>query len=333
MYLGGLSFFSSREGFICDNVVNLEVVLASGEVINANAIENADLWKALKGAGNNLGIVTRYDLRTFEQGQVFGGTVFYFAPSFPSQVEALVAELKKPDASPETHLMVSLGFSAMINKDAIMCLNQPYYTKAVENPPELDPFTNVQPQIPQMNTMRLHSLKEAAQEQAASSQAQVRCAYMNITVKADSETLIKASEIYSTALEPVKGVENGMFSFTLQPYATSLLEKSEAAGGNSLGLKPSDGPLVSVLLLSYWKNENEDQAVLDFMKGALDMITEDAKSRGTLLPFVYMNYASANQDPIDSYGAESKRKLQEVSKKYDPEGIFQKGCPGGFKLF
>lgn len=46
---GGLSFFSSREGFICDNVVNFEVVLASGKVVNANANENADLWKALRG--------------------------------------------------------------------------------------------------------------------------------------------------------------------------------------------------------------------------------------------------------------------------------------------
>lgn len=46
---GGLSFFSSREGFICDNVVNFEVVLASGKIVNANAKENPDLWRALRG--------------------------------------------------------------------------------------------------------------------------------------------------------------------------------------------------------------------------------------------------------------------------------------------
>lgn len=46
---GGLSFFSSREGFICDNVVDFEVVLASGQVVNANAKENKDLWRALRG--------------------------------------------------------------------------------------------------------------------------------------------------------------------------------------------------------------------------------------------------------------------------------------------
>jgi len=40
---GGISYFSAREGLVCDNVVNYVVVLASGEVANANARENTDL--------------------------------------------------------------------------------------------------------------------------------------------------------------------------------------------------------------------------------------------------------------------------------------------------
>ncbi|KAF3764425.1 hypothetical protein M406DRAFT_330766 [Cryphonectria parasitica EP155] len=38
----------SGEGFICDNVINYKVVLASGETVNANANSHADLWTALK---------------------------------------------------------------------------------------------------------------------------------------------------------------------------------------------------------------------------------------------------------------------------------------------
>ncbi|CAG9998328.1 unnamed protein product [Clonostachys byssicola] len=332
--MGGLSFFSSREGFIVDNIINYEVALASGEIVNANADENADLWTALKGAGNNLGIVTRFDMRTFKQGPIYGGTVFYFSPSFPSQIEALVTELRKPDASKETHLMISQGFSAAINKDTIMCLNQPYYTQAVEDPPELQPFTKVQPQIDQMNSMRLHTVLEGAKEQEASSQTNVRCAYMNITVKADADTLKAASEFYTAGLtEPVKSVENAMYSFTLQPYPLSLLEKSAASGDNVLGLNPSDGPLVSVLLLSYWKNKSDDETVLGMMKDGLAKMKADAESRGQLLPFVYMNYAFSHQDPLASYGEENREKLAQASKKYDPEGVFQKGITGGFKLF
>jgi FAD/FMN-containing dehydrogenase len=87
--LGGLSFFSSREGFICDNVVNYELVLSTGDVVNANATENADLWRALRSEGNNFGIVTRFDIRIFEQGHFWGGAVFYFPSSFPDQIQRI----------------------------------------------------------------------------------------------------------------------------------------------------------------------------------------------------------------------------------------------------
>ncbi|KAI0016758.1 hypothetical protein F4780DRAFT_797372, partial [Xylariomycetidae sp. FL0641] len=329
---GGLSFFSSREGFICDNVVNYEIVLASGDIVNANAHENHDLQVALRGGGNNFGVVTRYDFRTFKQGPIWGGFVFYFAPSFPGQLEALVKELKKPDASPETHLMVSIGYSAMFGGD-VMCLNQPYYNAAVENPPVLAPFTQIQPQIDSLNTLRLQTLKEAGAEQAGGTQSQVRCAYMNLTVKADVPTLQAASDIYTAGLGPVKSVEGVTLSFTLQPYPVSLIERSEANGGNSLGLEASDGPLVSLLLLSYWSKKSDDDAVLTMMTTSLEKMKQDAASKGQLVPYVYMNYAFTNQDPIQSYGAGNKEALQQASKKYDPEGLFQKACPGGFKLF
>jgi len=64
-------------GYICDNVVNFEVVLASGEIINASAEENSDLFIALTGGANNFGVITRFDMKTFQQGQMWGGSVFY----------------------------------------------------------------------------------------------------------------------------------------------------------------------------------------------------------------------------------------------------------------
>jgi hypothetical protein len=91
--------------------------------VNANAHENSDLWIALRGGGNNLGVVTRFDFRTFKQGPVYGGSIYYFGNSFPGQLKALVNELQKPDASTETHLMVSAGFAAMFGPQQT-CLNR-----------------------------------------------------------------------------------------------------------------------------------------------------------------------------------------------------------------
>ena len=59
---GGNSFHSASHGMACDTVVNFEVVLGNGSIVNANANENPDLWVALKGGSGNLGLVTRFDL-------------------------------------------------------------------------------------------------------------------------------------------------------------------------------------------------------------------------------------------------------------------------------
>lgn len=44
-------------------MVNFEVVLADGSIVNANANEHRDLWRALKGGSGNFGFVTRVDTR------------------------------------------------------------------------------------------------------------------------------------------------------------------------------------------------------------------------------------------------------------------------------
>ncbi|KAI1121988.1 hypothetical protein F5Y10DRAFT_287636 [Nemania abortiva] len=317
---GGLSFFSTREGFITDNVTNFEVVLATGEVTNANIHENTDLFVSLRGGGNNFAIVTRYDMRTFKQGRFWGGTVFYFPNSFPSQVEAYVKELKDPEATDETHIMLGAGYSAAFAQVSdIMCMNQVYYTK--------------EPQLDQMRSVRMLDLVDAAKEQTNHGSSTSRVSYINTTVKADVPTLMAAYETYVNALGPLKSVEGLTTSLTLQAYPKSLLDKTTSAGGNSLGIDPLDGPLMSILILSFWQNKEDDDKIHSTFKGVIEAVDQDATTRGTAVPYKYMNYAAPFQDPIGSYGEKSKTKLQATSNKYDPKGLFQKGVVGGWKLF
>ncbi|KAL2837983.1 FAD-binding domain-containing protein [Aspergillus pseudodeflectus] len=308
---GGLSFFSSREGFISDNVLTYEIVLASGKTINANSAENSDLWLALRGGGNNFGIVTRYELRTFPQPQPFwSGSIYYFQPSFEGQIDALFGQT--------------------------MCQNQVYYTGESEGsavPEVLRVFTNIQPKLDQISSVQQMSLKDAAAQQAAAAMDNQRCAYMNTTIKADAATLKAIVSIYTTALEPIKSIDGLVCSLTIQPYPLSLLQKSAELGGNSLGLSPESGPLVSLLLLAYWGKKDDDEKLIAAQKDTLDKIRAEAVTRGVHVPFEFLNYAFSQQDPIGSYGGESGERLREVSRKYDPEGVFQKLVPGGFKLF
>lgn len=116
---GGNSFHSATHGFGCDQVSNFQVVLASGEIINANSRENADLWVALKGGSGNFGIVTRFDMNiiTFansEEPYIWGGTVGYNA-SLSGATEGMVREFVKfadnVDEDVESSTIVIWGYN------------------------------------------------------------------------------------------------------------------------------------------------------------------------------------------------------------------------------
>ena len=49
-------------------------------------------------------------------------------------------------------------------------------------------------------------------------------------------------------------------------------------------------------------------------------------------PWRYLNYSDLSQDPLSSYGSAAVELLRGVSRRYDPEGVFQERVKGGFKI-
>lgn len=104
---GGNSFWSASHGWACDNVVNFEVVLADGSIVNANAEEHADLWIALKGGSGNFGIVTRFDMKSIEysnpQNHIYGGTLSFSPESTKEAITALVDFVERQSEDLTSH--------------------------------------------------------------------------------------------------------------------------------------------------------------------------------------------------------------------------------------
>lgn len=63
---GGIHYFTARYGFAMDNVIAYDVVTASGKVVTATATSNSDLFWAMKGGGNNFGIVTKFTYAAYK---------------------------------------------------------------------------------------------------------------------------------------------------------------------------------------------------------------------------------------------------------------------------
>ena len=90
---GGIGWFSRKHGLTCDQFVSLELVLASGEVINVSATEHPELFWALRGGGGNFGVVTRFTFRAHRFGPMMRVGVSLYRPEDAAQALREYAEV------------------------------------------------------------------------------------------------------------------------------------------------------------------------------------------------------------------------------------------------
>lgn len=81
-----------------------------------------------------------------------------------------------------------------------------------------------------------------------------------------------------------------------------------------------------------WNSADDDERILKAARNIINRGNATAYSMGLGHRFLYQNYAAAGQDVFQSYGADSYAKLNAISAKYDPDGVFAKLQPGYFKL-
>lgn len=118
----------------------------------------------------------------------------------------------------------------------------------------------------------------------------------------------------------------------MQPITASQITHFKKRGGNALGIVEADAPLILLQLAFMWSDEGDDERVLAVTQRIRDGAVEIAEGMGLGFRYVYQNYASLDQDVFAGYGEDNKERLIEISKKYDPEQVFQELQPGYFKL-
>jgi hypothetical protein len=123
---GGLGHLTRRHGLAIDNLLEAEIVLASGEQVRASADEHPDLYWAIRGGGGNFGVVTSFVFRLHDVGMIVGGPTFWaiedtaevlsayreFLPAAPRELNGFFAVHTVPPGPPfpeEIHLRKVCG--------------------------------------------------------------------------------------------------------------------------------------------------------------------------------------------------------------------------------
>ncbi|KAE8408386.1 hypothetical protein BDV37DRAFT_295913 [Aspergillus pseudonomiae] len=320
---GGISYFSPRYGWTCDTVTNFEVVLANGTIVNANEHENPDLLIALRGGSSNFGVVTRVDLKAFEQGSIWGGSVYNSIDTYQQNLEAF-ADVNAAEGYDEfASLITSFGYSAQ----GKAIVNSIVYTKAEENPAVFRRFM----EIPKLfGTVRIAGMHEIAVEQGSFSKVGKRQMTVVTTHGSTLPMLEAVYQRWDSSLANVDTIPGMVWAISLEPLPQAIYARN--ASKNALGLDDVSGSLVVTLLSATWDNESDDEKVEKAARELFDNIDNDARKLGLYEPFVYLNYAAQWQDPISSYKSKNVELLKRVSEEVDPQRLFQTIVPGGFKL-
>jgi len=306
---GGIGFLARKHGLSCDNLIGAEVVLADGTVVTASDDENTQLMWGLRGGGGNFGIVTRFEYRLHEVGDVYMRMCFYEPEAFSDILRSFASVA--PDLSEDVvaaAVAVTVPPSEMFPPElhgraaALVLLG---HLAGEAGASELAAFPIPGGALVDMAMALPFQEAQMMQDEDAPRGRRNYWKSANFTELTDDAIGVLAERAF-TAMSP--HTQAGVL--ILGGAVSRVAESATAYTGRDA--------LFTLMLDNIWEDPDEDDAQIAWSRSVYDALT----------PFfsdgAYLNFTVEDGDGVaKAYGANYPR-LVDLKNTYDPTNLFNR---------
>ena len=341
IHKGGISFFSNRHGWGCDNILSYEIVLPDGSIQTITQKSRPSLFKALRGAGSgNFGIVTSFELVTFPHvPEIWGGSKFY-----PLELKGALQDMsyefttKTLAQDPDAALISSYGYSKEYQMwFAVQLFRHTSHASNTTFPAAFESW-NVLEGLPNMTAVSLKPLSQHTLEIAQSTPPGLRQLYGTFTYRPSAALDNDLLDIFRAEADKISAeIQNHFLPAVIyQALSPTMLGHMNRRGGNALDIasEADKGPLIIFLVNWIWSDPTQDDLATESYYRTMKLLEDKARESGLWHPFKYVNYAEEFQDVWEGLSDPAQKELKALQREVDPKGLFTKGGLGGgyFKL-
>lgn len=318
---GGYGWLSGRLGVTTDNLVQITVVLATGDIVTASETDHPDLFWGCRGGGSNFGVVTEFVLKAHPQRP----TVFLTILTFPvDKLETFIEGVESWFETVTPDEACAFGFTQggpqpASNGPAIQMLY--FYNgtpedgkKAAKKLYDIGPIAEMP--FNELPYVQLNSMMNQASAHGGRK-------YMKGVTVQPKLTLEAAKDLLAAMNESVKDnpgflVSGCQFEYVPKHAISSVPLESSAFVGRGAGRE--------CLIFAMYTDPSLDTRARDTVRHWSNVLSDtgskaapgdDAYVSG------YTNYDPEPKSAALAFGPNYNR-LREVKRRYDPENVWSK---------
>ncbi|KAH7908528.1 FAD-binding domain-containing protein [Hygrophoropsis aurantiaca] len=318
---GGYSWLTNQYGLTVDTVTAFELVMPNGTLTEVTGESQPELFFGLRGGFNNFGIVTKFTLKTFSQGQVWGGLIT-FTENNIHLVNAATASFSASNTDPKAGIITTYNF--LLGEPGVSQLL--FYDGPNPPPGIFDYFLDIPYFTKDISTRSFLSLVTSSPSNATAGSRGIfnTVSVLNYPI-ALIDAIVNETIFYGTTLGRAIGT---FISYDIEPFLPALFDHSSTPSA----YPPSRAQGLLPLNIYYaWELPTSDSLFHHAATTSAAYLKRVAVAEGQDVEnaAVYGNYAIYSTPLADIYGANVPQ-LESLKAAVDPNNVM--GLAGGFKF-